>query len=873
MKKRTGNQIRQLFLDFFESKGHKIEPSQSLIPIEDPTLLWINSGVATLKKYFDGSIIPENPKLVNAQKSIRTNDIENVGKTSRHHTFFEMLGNFSIGDYFKKEAIDYAWEFLTDEKWIGFDKDKLFVSVHDEDEEAYNYWVDKIKIDPSHMLKTSDNFWEIGEGPCGPNSEIFYDRGEGFDPDGIGLDLFYKELENDRYVEIWNLVFSQYNSKEGVDRKDYQELPKRNIDTGMGLERLISIIQNGETNFDTDFFLPLINRIEELASVTYQENQLAFRVIADHIRTVTFALADGALFDNAGRGYVLRRILRRAVRYSKQIGIDGSILYTLVPIVSDIMKEFYNYLPEKVQYVSDLVRREEEAFHKTLAHGEKLLNSLIEKNINGIIAGEDVFKLYDTHGFPFELTLEIAEESNLKVDESGFKKALAAQQKRSQSSRDDLESMASQKPDLMAFIEESIFDYSLDKKSAKVIGLFKDGKKVEILKEAGEIILDQTTFYAEMGGQAADSGEMFNDTTKLTVNNVLKAPNGQHLHFIKINQGFLKIGDVLELELNLKKRLDIMANHSATHLLQRALKDVVGEHLAQAGSYVDENRLRFDFTHFEKVTKQQLDEVERIVNQQIFNGIDTNIDYMSIEEAREKGALALFSEKYGNEVRVVDIGGYSIELCGGCHVTNTSAIGLIKIVSEESVGSGVRRIEAVSGQVAYQMLKSNEVVLEEVATIIQSVNVNSVLEKATGTIQELNELKKVNKQLVEKINTLKAKESLNSIEVINNIQLLITESKNQEQPACKQLVFNYRDQLKSGIVILINQNEDNLSYYVTITKDVVEQGVLAGQIVKAINEVCQGRGGGKADFAQGGSKDLINKEVVFTTIKDILESL
>ena len=459
MKQFTGNQVRQMFLDYFKSKGHMIEPGASLIPQNDPTLLWINAGVAALKKYFDGSATPACHRIANAQKSIRTNDIENVGKTARHHTFFEMLGNFSIGDYFKEEAIPFAWEFLTSPEWIGFDKEKLYVTVYTDDTDAYRIWTEVCHVDPSHILKTDGNFWEIGEGPGGPDSEIFYDRGEAYDPEGLGEKLFFEELENDRYIEVWNVVFSQYDCNPAIDRKDYKELPQKNIDTGMGLERLVSIIQGGETNFDTDFFLPIIEATEKLANVKYDENKMAYRVIADHIRTVTFALSDGALFDNAGRGYVLRRILRRAVRYGKKIGIDHSFMYTLVYVVADIMKDFYDYLPAKADYVSGLVKKEEEAFHKTLSHGEKLLNQMLEKATDKVLEGKDAFKLYDTYGFPLELTVEIAEELGYSVDEEGFKEEMKLQQERARNARGDVESMSSQKPDLMAFDAVSTFTY------------------------------------------------------------------------------------------------------------------------------------------------------------------------------------------------------------------------------------------------------------------------------------------------------------------------------------------------------------------------------------------------------------------------------
>ena len=867
MKQLTGNQVRKMFLDFFESKGHKVEPSHSLIPNDDPTLLWINAGVAALKKYFDGTIKPENPRITNAQKSIRTNDIENVGKTARHHTFFEMLGNFSIGDYFKKEAIDFAWELLTDEKWFAFDKDKLYITVHDHDEEAYNYWVDVIGVDPSHMLKTPGNFWEIGEGPCGPDSEIFYDRGEKYDPEGLGIKLFYEELENDRYIEIWNLVFSQYNSQEGVDRNDYEELPQKNIDTGMGLERITSIIQDGETNFDTDFFLPIIHEAEKLANVSYQENKMAYRVIADHIRTVTFALADGALFDNAGRGYVLRRILRRAVRYGKQIGIEKAFMYNLVGVVSEIMKEFYDYLPEKVSYISDLVKKEEEAFHKTLSNGEKLLSGLIKKNSDGIISGKDAFKLYDTYGFPFELTLEIAQESNLKVDEEGFKEELKLQQMRSRGARVDNESMTSQKPDLMAFDLPSTFEYDPTNIRGVVIGLFKDGVKTDQLDDYGEIVFDVTTFYAEMGGQCADTGIIYNDECKAKVVNVLKAPNQQHLHFVELESGNIKVGDVLTLEIDKEKRSKITANHTATHILQAALKEVIGSHINQAGSYVDDSRLRFDFTHFEKITNEQLKAVEQKVNDVIFKGIDVEIANMSKEEALASGAMALFDEKYGDTVRVVSVGNYSKELCGGCHVTNSSNIGLFKIETEESVGSGIRRIEAVTGKVAYEALVLEKETVDTISSILKLKNRKEVVNKVTSLTEELNAVKKEVEALNSKLNALNAANRMNDIQDINGVKVLFVEE-DMESNKAKQLAFDLRDKIDSGIVILVSKFEEKCSYFVGVSKDYVASGIKAGDVVKKINTIVDGRGGGKPDFAQGGCP--VNEKI--NAIKDELKN-
>ena len=870
MKKLTGNQVRQLFLDFFESKGHKVEPSHLLIPQNDPTLLWINSGVAAIKKYFDGSVTPDVPRITNAQKSIRTNDIENVGVTARHHTFFEMLGNFSIGDYFKTEAIDYAWEFLTDEKWLGFEKDKLYMTVYMDDHEAYDYWVNEKGIKEDHMLKTEGNFWEIGEGPCGPDSEIFYDRGVKYDPENLGTKLFYEELENDRYVEIWNLVFSQFNAKSGVERKDYKELPQKNIDTGMGLERIVSIIQEGETNYDTDFFLPIIYATEKLAKVAYQEEKMAYRVIADHIRTVTFALADGAQFDNEGRGYVLRRILRRAVRFGKKIGIEGSFMFNLVDIVSDIMKEYYTYLPEKMAYIKKLVKIEEERFHSTLVGGEKMLEDMI-KNMEGkVLAGDVAFKLYDTYGFPFELTVEIALENGLSVDEDGFKEEMKKQKERARHARGGNESMGAQKEDLMKFMTPSVYIYDTTPISAKVIGTFIDGSEVENIEGTGEIILDQTIFYAQMGGQCADLGWMSNGQVKLECTNVLKAPNGQHLHYIKVNHGSVKVGDELTLTIDMGLRKATQNNHTATHLLHAALKEVLGSHVNQAGSYVDSQRLRFDFTHYEKLTKEQLSQIENIVNDKIFEAHDVGIRFMSKEEAMSSGATALFDEKYGDEVRVINIDKYSVELCGGCHVVNTAAIGIFKIEMEESIGSGIRRIEAVTSKIAYQSLNKSVATIDEISEVLKLKNKNEVVNKVEALQSELSEVKKEQEKLRSKLNSIEAKEKMSQIEMINNVPVLLINQENMVGNEAKTLALEYRGQMESGIVILVNVEEEKATYYVAVTEDLIKQGYKAGDLVKVACNASNGRGGGKPDFAQGGTKELDKIMLGIEEIKNAL---
>lgn len=869
MKKLTGNETRQMFLDFFQSKGHAVEPSMSLIPVDDPTLLWINAGVAAIKKYFDGTMKPENPRITNAQKSIRTNDIENVGVTARHHTFFEMLGNFSIGDYFKNEAIAFAWEFLTSEQWLGFDQEKLYITVHDKDQAAYDRWVE-LGVDPSHLLKTPNNFWEIGEGPCGPDSEIFYDRGEKYDPDHIGERLFFEEMENDRYVEIWNLVFSQYNSKPGVPREQYKELPHKNIDTGMGLERLVSVIQDGETNFDTDLFLPIIEATEKKAKISYQEDKMAYRVIADHIRTVTFALADGASFSNEGRGYVLRRILRRAVRYGKKIGIQGAFMYELASTVSDIMKDYYRYLPEKVEFISRLVKIEEEKFHATLNDGEKMLASMIEKTTDQTLSGQDAFRLYDTYGFPFELTLEIAHEKGISVDEEGFKTAMANQKAMAKNARDKVESMGSQNAELMDFTTPSEFSYDPTPMTGKIIAIFQNGHRVNSTDTEADIMLDQTNFYAEMGGQCADTGYVENDHFRADVSQVINARNKQHMLHLTHVQGEIKEGDVLTQVVDVARRMKIQCNHTATHLLQKALKLTVGNHINQAGSYVDDHRLRFDFTHYEKLTDEQLNEVERRVNEEIFKAEAVYIEEMNIDDAKKKGAMALFSEKYGQVVRVVSVGDYSVELCGGCHVTRSSDIGLFRIVGEESIGSGIRRIEAVTGMAAYEAFKHGEAILAHAAQLVKTGNVEEVNEKVENLLAENSQLKKENLTLQDKIHAFEAKDAKKDVQMIGEIPFLAVSSEESDNATLKNMAISFRDSLGSGVVLLTSTGEDKMAYFVAVTKDLIAKGIKAGDLVKAINVATEGRGGGKPDLAQGGCKDKGKKDAIILAIQKAL---
>ncbi|MEH7384088.1 alanine--tRNA ligase [Bacillus sp. JJ1521] len=872
MKQLTSAQVRQMFLDFFQKKGHAVEPSASLVPHEDPSLLWINSGVATLKKYFDGRVIPENPRICNAQKSIRTNDIENVGKTARHHTFFEMLGNFSIGDYFKEEAIEWAWEFLTSKDWIGFDPEKLSVTIHPEDEEAFELWNKKIGIPEERIVRLEGNFWDIGEGPSGPNTEIFFDRGEEFGNDPNDPELF-PGGENERYLEIWNLVFSQFNhNPDGT----YTPLPKKNIDTGMGLERMCSVIQNVPTNFDTDLFMPIIEATESISGEKYGqaiEKDEAFKVIADHIRTVTFAVGDGALPSNEGRGYVLRRLLRRAVRYAKQISINRPFMYELVPVVGEIMVDFYPEVKEKTEFIQKVVKTEEERFHETLHDGLAILSTVIQKEKakgSDTIAGVDVFRLYDTYGFPVELTEEYAEEEGMKVDHDGFNREMENQRERARSARQDVDSMQVQSGVLGEIKVESTFvGYDELEAQSKVLVIVKDGEIVEKANEGEEIqlILDKTPFYAESGGQIADEGTIENATTKLIVKDVQKAPNGQNLHRIVIEKGSLATGDQLHANVDQDNRGSVIKNHTATHLLHQALKDVLGVHVNQAGSLVTSNRLRFDFSHFGQIKPEELEQIESIVNEKIWSSIPVQIDYKSLTEAKAMGAMALFGEKYGDIVRVVQVGDYSLELCGGCHVPNTSTIGLFKIVSESGIGAGTRRIEAVTGEAAYHVINDQVKMLQEAANLLKT-KPTEVPSRIEALQHEIRNLHRENESLSAKLGNIEAGSLVDKAKEINGVTVLFSKVNAQDMNNLRAMVDDLKQKLGSAVIVLGSVDDGKVNLTAGVTKDLIEKGFHAGKLIKEVATRCGGGGGGRPDMAQAGGK---NPEQLESALKFVEE--
>lgn len=876
MKNLKASEIRQNFIDYFVEQGHMVEPSAPLVPIDDDSLLWINSGVATLKKYFDGRETPKKPRIVNSQKAIRTNDIENVGFTARHHTFFEMLGNFSIGDYFKKEAIEFAWTFLTNEKWMAMDPKRLYVTIHPEDTEAYKIWNEDIGLEESRIIRIEGNFWDIGEGPSGPNTEIFYDRGDQFGQDDPAEEM-YPGGENERFLEVWNLVFSEFNHNKD---HTYTPLPNKNIDTGMGLERMASIAQNVRTNYETDLFMPIINEVENVSGKKYLETDsydVAFKVIADHIRTISFAIADGALPANEGRGYVLRRLLRRAVRFSQSLDINELFMYKLVDIVADIMEPYYPNVKEKSDFIKRVIKSEEERSHETLEEGLAILNNLITKakSTTNEISGKDAFKLYDTYGFPVELTEEIATQENLTVDMNTFEEEMQKQRDRARQARQNSQSMQVQSDILKKITTDSQFvGYDVMDQKTIITDIIYNGELVNEA-EAGEIIyfiLKETPFYAVSGGQVADEGTISNEQFEINVTEVTKAPNGQNLHKGEIQFGTVKKNDEVFASVNHIERRDIKKNHSATHLLHAALKEVLGDHVNQAGSLVEAERLRFDFTHFGPLNQAEIDKVERRVNEEIWNSIDVDIQEMPIAEAKKLGAMALFGEKYGEVVRVVNMSPFSIELCGGIHVNNTSEIGLFKIVSESGTGAGVRRIEAFTGKSAFLYL---EIIQEQFNAVKAQIKVKSDDQVLDKVIQMQADEKELTKQLEQKnkeITTLKMGDITNQVEEINGFKVLATEVEVANAKAIRETMDDFKSKLQDAIIILISNIDGKVSLVATVPKALTDS-VKAGDIIKNMAPIVGGKGGGRPDMAQGGGTQPENITESLRFIKDYIKSL
>lgn len=879
LKKLNSAQVRRMYLKFFEEHGHQVMPSASLVPVNDPTLLWINSGVATMKKYFDGKVVPDNPRMTSSQKSIRTNDIENVGKTARHHTMFEMLGNFSVGDYFKNEVIPWAWELLTSDEWFGFDPERLYITYYPKDHDAYNRWRE-VGVAEDHLIADEDNFWDIGQGPSGPDTEIFYDRGQEFNNLADDDPENYPGGENERYLEIWNIVFSQFNH---TPEDTYEPLPHKNIDTGMGLERVVSIFENAPTNFETDLFMPLIKQAEEFSGTKKygqnKEDDIQFKIIADHIRTITFATGDGALPSNVGRGYVIRRLLRRAVVAGKKLGIDEPFLAKMVPTVGKIMEDYYPDVLKNADYIASVIESEEDRFSATLNGGLNLLNNVIaeaKENKTNEIDGRTAFKLYDTYGFPIELTKEYAEDEGLTVDEKGFQAAMTEQQNRARNARDMDNGMGVQTDLWTSFKEDSKYvgytDLAVD--NAKVIGLAHDGQQADEAQPGDkniELIFDVTPFYAEMGGQVADTGDIIDNYGKKVgrVVDVQHAPNQQNLHRVELTAP-IKKGARYKLVVDRIRHLKIEKNHTATHLLDQALRNVLGGHTQQAGSLVEEHYLRFDFNHFGQVTAEDLKKVENMVNEQIWKEIPVKTVETDIDSAKEMGAIALFSDKYGDKVRVVKIGDFNTEFCGGDHVKNTNELGLFKIVSEGGVGAGVRRIEAVTSSDAFKFLQDRDDLLTKSAASLKVAQIKEVPHQVETLQNELKEAQKQNESLQAKIAAQQANNVFENVQATKNGSLIAAEVQVAGMGQLRQLADTWRSKALSDVLVLATASDGKANLLVAVSDDKTKEGLKAGDLIKAIAPAINGGGGGRPNLAQAGGKNPAGIKEALSQAKDYL---
>ncbi|QZY57009.1 alanine--tRNA ligase [Crassaminicella profunda] len=860
MEKMSLNEIRKQFLDFFESKDHYVRASYSLVPENDKSLLLINAGMAPLKNYFMGTEIPPKKRMSTCQKCIRTGDIENVGKTARHATFFEMLGNFSFGDYFKNESIAWGWEFVT--KYLKFPVEKLWVTVYEKDDEAYEIWEKKIGIDPGKIVRLGkeDNFWEIGVGPCGPCSEIYYDRGEKY---GCGNPDCKPGCECDRYIEFWNHVFTQFDKDENGN---YNPLPNPNIDTGMGLERMACIMQGVDSIFEIDTIKHILNKVLEISGQKYgqgnEKTDVSIRIVTDHIRSVTFMVCDGIMPSNEGRGYVLRRLLRRAARHGKLLGIKGEFLTQLVDSVLEVSSGAYPELLERKEYIKKVITIEEERFQETIDQGSEILKGYMEElkgENKNILSGENAFRLYDTYGFPLELTKEILEEENMTADEKGFKAEMEKQRERARNARRNNEDMG-WKEDVYAKLDENIKsqfkgykEYEMD---SKVIAIVKSGEIVEAAQKGDEvtIILDETPFYPEGGGQVGDHGVLFNEECKIKIT-ACRKNNQKILHIGEVLEGKVFVNGTVKSCIDIENRMSSARNHTATHLLQAALRNVLGNHVEQSGSLVTPERLRFDFTHFQGLTEDELEKIEKIVNQKVLQSLTVLAEEMGIKEAKKKGATALFGEKYGEVVRVVTMGDYSIELCGGTHLNNTSQVGLFKIISEGGVAAGIRRIEAVTGHKAYEYINQQELKMKEIAQILKS-NPNEIVTKVENLVSELRVAHKEVEILKNKLAKGAVDEILATAVEINNIKVIRYKLSGLDMDSLRKLGDQLKDKLGTGIVVLATEKDNKGNFIAMATEDAVKKGIHAGNMIRQVAKIAGGGGGGKPTMAQAGAKDV-----------------
>ena len=877
------NELREMFLAFFESKGHLRLPSFSLIPQNDASLLLINSGMAPMKPYFTGEQEPPRRRVCTCQKCIRTGDIENIGKTARHGTYFEMLGNFSFGDYFKKEAIHWSWEFLTSPEWVGLDPNRLYPSVFEgnettpADDEAFRIWNEELGVPADHIFRfgKADNFWEHGSGPCGPCSEIYYDRGEKY---GCGSPDCKVGCECDRYIEVWNNVFSQFNNDgEG----NYTELKQKNIDTGMGLERLACVCQDVPSLFDVDTVMNITNKVSEITHAHYGEStakDVSLRVITDHIRSSSFMICDGVLPSNEGRGYVLRRLLRRAARHGKLLGVNDPFLFEVCETVIRENEGHYPELRERADYITKIIRIEEENFAKTIDGGLKIFaDMLAEHQAKGekTFSGSDAFKLYDTYGFPIDLTIEMVEEQGMTVDQNEFHKQMDEQRTRARKAREALGDLGWAGVEFGKEVPETQFvgytNTTID--GAKVVALVVENELAEELMPGveGIVVLDKTPLYAEMGGQVGDHGVITAEGMTFAVNDVQKNKGGKYMHYGKLTEGTLKVGDTVSASIDTERRSAIARAHSATHLLQKALQTVLGDHVHQAGSLVEPDFLRFDFTHFSALTAEELHEVEKLVNASVLEGYTVCTEEMAIDQAKEKGAMALFGEKYGDTVRVVDMGGYSVELCGGTHLTNTAMVGSFRIESEFSVASGVRRIEAITGKKCLALMDNLRQTISQSAEILKAKPADLV-QKAQAQMDEMRTLR----NLVEKY---KAKEAagetdriLSGAHEVGGLKVLTANIPDADANKLRQMGDLFRDKQPNIVAVLASVAGEKITFLAVCGKDAVAKGIKAGDVIKQVSAIAGGSGGGKPDSAMGGGKDVALLDDALATVDNLVSS-
>ena len=875
------NELREMFLKFFESKDHLRLPSFSLIPQNDPSLLLINSGMAPMKPFFTGEQEPPRHRVCTCQKCIRTGDIENIGHTARHGTYFEMLGNFSFGDYFKRDAIHWAWEFLTSPEWVGLDPDRLYPSVFagnettPADDDAFAIWNQEIGIPAERIFKfgKEDNFWEHGSGPCGPCSEIYYDRGEKY---GCGQPGCTVGCECDRYMEVWNVVFSQFNNDgEG----HYTDLIQKNIDTGMGLERLAVACQEVDSLFDVDTVMNITKKVTEITGASYgqsKERDVSLRVITDHIRSATFMICDGVLPSNEGRGYVLRRLLRRAARHGKLLGVDRPFLFEVCDTVIQENEGHYPELRERQGYITKVIRTEEENFARTIDGGMKIYAELMDQHKTKgekVFSGADAFKLYDTYGFPIDLTREMVEDEGMTVDESAFADLMQEQKVRARKAREALGDLGWSGIEFGKDMPQTKFvGYDSDTCGAKVLAIVAEDELRDVVAAGAEavLVLDQTPFYAEMGGQVADAGVITWEGGKFQVSDVKKNKGGKYMHAGRMLSGELKVGDGVTAAIDGKRRKAIMRAHSATHLLDAALRQVLGEHVQQAGSLVEPDRLRFDFTHFAALSAEELSEVNRIVNEAVLEGYPVHTDVLPIEEAKKKGAIALFGEKYGDTVRVVDMGhGFSVEFCGGTHLDNTAKVGVFHIDSEFSVASGVRRIEATTGMVSLDMMNRNQSLLFEAAAALKA-KPGEIREKAEQTMNEMKELRRALDSFQAKDAVNEAGRYLMGAKNVGGLKVLTATLNDAGGDRLRKMGDFLRDKDPATVAVLSAVNDGKITLLAVCGKEAVAKGIKAGELIKTVSAICGGSGGGKPDSAMGGGKDPMKLDDALAAVDDFV---